>query len=588
MTGPENNHLTKNWLVKSSTKILGPFSRDEVMSLLTRRQITIIDEVRQPEGRWNYIREHRHFKEIVKSLRYEQDHSREDTMTSTATIGSLTMTKTEAPVVADEFTPTPITPPKAPPSHTMKDVTPSENQPAASTSGGSAKAYGNMSDRRVRIQMQKQNTLLRGLLLTITAAAIVFVAFSFLRKEKKSDLNYEQLLSSAIRYKEMGLYDAALKNYKKAASLREPDLESQFRLVFLLINEDRQSLNGRRVIERALLREGRTRGEIIDGHLGMALSYMMEGDLRQAEDYLQKTLGYDANNNSAKINQAVILLKKGNYAQALKSFEALSKPESPSYPLVLLCKALSLIEVSKVQPNKEELVKTSSEIRSYITRSHFLRKELSMLGIYLNSLAQDPEGELASVNAFLEEPHGLSRKYSRDLTIDWRNAEWDFLDRYCSELYSTGQGTVVMKAVRAGCLIESNRDMEAVKLIDEAVAQAPKDLTSLQAQAEYLWKLGRVKEAQILFQNTDYRQTRLALYIQGESCLSSKDWSCAEAAYKILSERDFNDVIAHYGLARVALARKDMARTQSEIKSGFEAENNFTPLIELRDQMESR
>lgn len=588
MTGPENNHLTaKNWLVKSSTKILGPFTRDEVMSLLTRRQITIIDEVRQPEGRWNYIRENRHFKEIVKSLRYEQDHSREDTMTSTATIGSLTMTKTEAPSIADEFTPTPVTPPKAPPRGGMKDVTP-ESEGPPTPSGTATKSYGNAADQKVQSKIQKQNTLLRGILLGIAVLAIAFVAFSFLQKEKKFDMNYEQLLGSAIRYKEMGLYERALQNYKKAASLREPDLESQFRLVFLLINEDRQSLNGRRVIERALLREGRTRSEIIDGHLGMALSYMMEGDLRQAEDYLQKTLGYDANNLSAKINQAVILLKKGNYAQALKSFESLSKPETAAYPLVLLCKTMSLIEVSKTQANKEDLMKVSSEIKSYITKSHFLRKELAMLMIYINTLAQDAEGEVSAMNSFLEEPHNLTRKYARDLTLDWRNSEWDFLDRYCSELFNTKKSAAMMKAVRAGCLIESNRDMEAAKLIDEAVAQNPRDLSSLQAQADYLWKLGRIKEAQLLFQNTDYRQTRLALYVQGEACLKAKDWSCAEAAYKILSEREYGDVLAHYGLAQVAMARKDRARTQSEIKAGFESENNFTPLIELRDQLESR
>src|SRR3989338_1479317 len=108
MAGPGNSHLTKNWLVKSSTKILGPFTREEVMVLLTRRQITIIDEVRQPEGRWNYIRQNRHFKEVVKTLRYEQDHSKEDTMTSTSTIGTASFTKTEAPTVGYEFTQTPV------------------------------------------------------------------------------------------------------------------------------------------------------------------------------------------------------------------------------------------------------------------------------------------------------------------------------------------------------------------------------------------------------------------------------------------------------------------------------------------------
>ncbi len=594
MAGPENNHLTKNWLVKSSTKILGPFTREEVMVLLTRRQITIIDEVRQPEGRWNYIRDNRFFKEVVKSLRYEQDHSREDTMTSTATVGASSFTKTEAPTVPDEFTATPVTPSKAPPQRpqkpALKDVTPVEGEDSVTPrphAGATTKSYGTLSDQRVQSKIQKQNVVLRGILFTIAVVAIIFVGFTYLRKEKKSDLSYDQLISSALRYKEMGLYRLALQNYKKAASIHEPDLESQFSMVFLLINEDRQSLNGRRVIERALLKEGRTRREIVDAQLGMALSYMMEGDLRQAEEYLQKTLGYDPNNETAKINQAVILLKKGNYAHALKAFEALAKPDTATYPLILLCKAMALVEVSKNQPDRDKIQKTIDAIRNYSGRSHFLRKELSLMMIYLNQLLQDANGMVEAVSVFLEEPHALSRLYTRDLGVDWRNSEWDYLERYCSELYSSGKGPASMKAVRGVCLIESNRDMEAAKFLDESLAQGPKLLTSLQAQAQYLSKLGRLNEAQLLFQNTEFKQDRLALYVQGEACLKSKDLACAEAAYKILAERDFGDVLAHYGLAQIADIRKDKVRMQAEVKAGFEAESNFAPLIELRDQMES-
>ncbi len=593
MAGPENIPQIKTWLVKSSTKILGPFTRDEVIDLLSRRQITIIDEIRQPEGRWNYIRESHHFKEIVKGLRYEDDHSREDTMTSTATIGTATFTKTESPVVADEFTPTPLTPPKSPPGRPgippLRDVTPAKADAieTAKSPNSTYKSYGNINDQRVQNKIQKQNVLLRTILFSIVIVLVLFAGYSFLRKEKRSDLNYDQLMSTALRYKELGLYQKSLESYKKASALKEPDLENQFQMVFLLINEDRQSLNGRRVIERSLLKEGRTRAEVIAGYLGMALSYMMEGDLRQAEDYLQKTLGYDANNEAAKINQAVILLKKGNYSQALSSFEGLAKGDALRYPLILLGKTISLIELSKGKVDKERLTAGINEIKSYIGRSHFLYKELSMLLIYLNQLAQDSAGELDAIGAFMDEPHFVTKMFSKDLSLDWRNSEWDFLERYCSDLYNLGKGSGRMKAVRATCLIESNRDMEAAKLIDEALAEEPKQLSSLQAQASYLAKLGRSNEAQILFQNSDFKQTRLALYTQGDVCLVAKDYPCAESAYRTLLQRDFGDVIAHFGLAKIAVAKNDRQKAMAEIKAGFESESNFIPLIEIRDKLES-
>lgn len=592
MAGPDLNPQIKTWLVKSSTRILGPFTRDEVMTLLSRRQVTIIDEIRQPDGRWNYIRENHHFKEIVKGLRYEDDHSREDTMTSTATVGTVTFTKTESPVVPDEFTPTPVTPSKSPPDRSnssLRDVTPKVVSDSVNSKNipSTIKTYGNVNDQRVQAKIQQQNVLLRTILFAIVFVVVVFAGYSFFRKEKRFDMNYEQLISASLRYKEMGLYQKSLENYKKAAALREPDLESQFQMIFLLINEDRQSLNGRRIIERSLFKEGRTRSEIIDGHLGMALSYMMEGDLRQAEDYIQKTLGFDANNEAAKINQAVILLKKGNYSQALNSFESLTKGDALGYPLILLGKTISLIELSKSGPNKERLVAGINEIKSYLGRSHFLYKELSMLLIYLNHLNQDPAGELDAIMAFMDEPYYATKLYSKNLTLDWRNSDWDFLERYCSDLYNLNKGSGRMKAVRAMCLIESNRDMEASKFIDEAIAQEPKQVTSVQAQASYLTKLGRTKEAHILYQNSEFKQTRLALYTKADACLLTKDYSCAEEAYRMLLQLDYGDVIAHSGLAKISLDNNDRVKAQAEIKAGFESEANFVPLIEIREKLES-
>jgi tetratricopeptide (TPR) repeat protein len=587
----ENPSNVKNWMVKSSTKILGPYTREEVVAFLTKRQITIIDEIRQPDSRWNYIRESRHFKEIVKNLRYEDDHSKEDTMTSTATSGN-TATKTEGPEIADDFTPTPVSPSKAVPAPAevpiLRDVTPSAEARSKFPPGMTAKSFGNLDDQRVQSKIQKQNLYLRSLLLLIFVGSIVIYGYSFFRKDKKADLSYDQLITSALRYKELGLYQKSLELYKKAAAIHEVDLESQFQMVFLLINEDRQSLKGRRTIERALLKEGRSRQDIIAGHLGMALSYMMEGDLRQAEDYLQKTLGFDANNEPAKVNLAVIQLKKGNYSQALKSFEAQTKGDALGFPLILLGKTISIIELSKRQVDKERIHSGVNEIKAYVGKSHFLKKELLLMLIYMNQLLDDSKGQLDAISAFMDEPQEVTKLYAKDLRLDWRNTDWDYLEKYCSDLFASGKGPMDMKAVRAICLMESHRDSEAAKMIDESLAQAPKQLSSIQAQAEQLKKLGRLNEAQILFQSTDFKQTNLALYIQGENSLKNKDYAGAESAYKALTQKDFGDVLAHYGLAQVNLGKNDRPQAQGEIKAGFEAETNFAPLIELRDKLEAQ
>jgi tetratricopeptide (TPR) repeat protein len=634
MIGPENNPLAKNWLVKSSTKILGPFTREEVLNLLTHRQITIIDEIRQPEGRWNYIRENRHFKEIVKNLRYEDDHSREDTMTSTMTSAALqatqtmTITKTENSE-AEEFTVTPLVPPKAPPgaNATIKDVTPTPESEALAASRAVARAaagtkrFGNLQDQRVQNKIQKQNVFLRTILLGIVACAALFLVYNYTRKDRRSDQGYTQLLASALRYKELGLYERALESYKKAAAIKEPDLESQFQMAFLLISQDRQSLIGRRIIERASLKEGRSRNDIIQGHLGIALSYMMEGDFSQADTHFQKALSFDGNNTAAKFNQATILFKKGNFAQALEGYEALSSPTSSLYPVVLLYRAMALVELTNsassteptptpaVQATPSESVsllpdtsggenldlppaqlerqyKLIREIKGFTQKSHFLRKELLLMLSYLGQMSKDSATMQSSMQLFLEEPYNFSSFFVKDPTLDWRNAEWDYLEKYCNEFYNADPTAANMKPVRAVCLLESNRDMEATKFIDEALAADPKKPSSLKAQAVYLWKLGRVGEAKLLLQNSELKQDRLALYIIGDACTNAKDIPCAETAYNRLDKKDPTDVIPSFGMARLKVQQKDKIQAMGFIKTGLERESNFIPLIELREKLE--
>ncbi len=108
MNDEKVNSTDKNWLVKSSTRILGPFTLTELTDQLKTRTVSIIDEVRLPEGRWLYVRENKLFLEIVRNIREEQDAHSEQTMTQS--IALHTSTKTDSIQQYDEHTLTPVPP----------------------------------------------------------------------------------------------------------------------------------------------------------------------------------------------------------------------------------------------------------------------------------------------------------------------------------------------------------------------------------------------------------------------------------------------------------------------------------------------
>jgi hypothetical protein len=62
------------WLIKSSTRILGPYSFEEVETLLRNRAVSSTDETRTPEVRWRYFKDKIEFKSILKELSHELEN----------------------------------------------------------------------------------------------------------------------------------------------------------------------------------------------------------------------------------------------------------------------------------------------------------------------------------------------------------------------------------------------------------------------------------------------------------------------------------------------------------------------------------
>ncbi|HWU42168.1 MAG TPA: tetratricopeptide repeat protein, partial [Bdellovibrio sp.] len=404
-------------------------------SLLSSKQISIIDEIRQPQSRWSYVRENDMFMEIVKNIREEQDAAVENTMTQSAP--SQTQTKTPAiqpmaqtakndevefEVFADDMTPTPVpsaVPQTMPTPVGMKDVTaPTERIPNSHHLPPSMiKNYGAPTDLRLKNQIQKTSSSWRGIVFGLTAIAIVAVAVTFLWNDSKKSLGYEELLNRAIRYKSLGLYDLSLQAYKRASAMKEPDADSQIQMAPVLISEDRQSLQGRRILERALTQEGRSREEQLDAYMGISVSYMMDGDLKEAENSLQKAIGRDPANFSALLNLAIVQMKKGNYLEAMRHFESIYRKNTKSV-IALFGRAMSAVEYAKTVTDRSFLKPLITDLEVGTKATGHLRQELSLFIVYAHSLLGDVDGVNQAVVQFLDFESGIADRYTHPLFVD--------------------------------------------------------------------------------------------------------------------------------------------------------------------------
>lgn len=588
MSGDIEKSTEKNWLVKSSTRILGPFNLAEVTEQLRTKQVSIVDEVRQPEGRWSYIRENKLFMDIVKNIREEQDSHSEQTMTQS--IAHHTMTRTDAIPVADELTPTPVprldlTPPSL---RDIKDVTPAISTPTTKSSGPApvAKSYGVSGDSRLQDKIRQKSNVLRWSILGTAIVVAAGVFFMLTQKTQNKAMGYDELMRQALRYKSLGLYEKSLESYQRAGRLKEPDAEAQVQMATVLISEDRQSLLGRRILERALVQENRSRSEIVDAYLGIAVSYMMDGDLKQAEDTLQKAIGHEPFNISALLNLAIIQLKKGNYSEAMRGFDAIYR-KNPGSVLALFGKAMASVEIAKGTSEVGFLNQLAGEIKAMVQKTGYLRHELLLFLVYAQSLMGDVDGVNSAVVQFLAEMPGQARNYIHPLQVEWRFTQWDYLEKYCAEAYRKQNPHAELKALRSICLMEVNRDADALKTLQEALAEAPKDPYVLLTQASYLSKVGRLPEALGILKMPELSQISVKNLLMGDICILTIDVTCAQNAYTHIYNSNKKSAPALYGLAWVMMKNNNRPLAYEYVRAGLQAEPNYLPLLELRDQLES-
>ena len=482
-----DNRQAKDWLVKSSTRILGPYTTADIGQLLLNKHISLIDEVRTPQGRWRYVREHLVFAEAVAMLRAEQESSPEHTQSVAA----------GHQFQSDELTPTPV------PSGVLrsdmilhpapiKDVraTSESDFPASDAAGGRGAANtfgirGTGPEAAPKSSLFEYKWPVLGLL-----AIVALTMFGLhLRNNFRREKGYDSLIEDALRYRSEGLYEDSLAAYKKAAQIHEPDNETQTRMALVLIVLDHQNMVGRRLLEKQLQEDRENRPRLIDDSLGIGISYVLEGSLKEGEDVLHTVLTMDPSNFFARLNLALVALRKGDWREAQRSLGEITK-KNPPHPLVLLARAVSLFEGHEA-PSSDQVTLLAEEIRQQLDHSSALRSE--MLTVLLSLQAADDPGYLKNLTSLISEltPAGA---YIHDLRLDWRVADWEFLEKICHGRSGT-VSSARMKAVAGLCLAEAGREQESHDVMQEAVTETPKDPLVLFAQARLLSRSGLRNEA---------------------------------------------------------------------------------------------
>lgn len=576
----------KKWLIRSSSKILGPFTVQEVTQLIAARQIAIIDEVKQPLERWSYIRENPIFVELVKALRNEQETSVEHTMatsTMTSQTQRLGLTRTDV-IYSDESTP----PPSVAQQNQIKEITLAKEikiDPAASPLLSKAKAYGSVNDPRI---LEKRRNFEKRLKISLTLLIISLVGALYFRhfmREREKAESLQKVEKIAHLHFTQGLGKSALSGFRKVMSIRNLSDEYQYDFAILLLHSG-DSIDGRRRVEGLLGQSQLSRDRRVELLNALGASYLDEGNVQLAAENFRKAQAFDSSSFVSQLNEIQLKMAQQSNLEAFR----LGQQILARYPHEIELKVLMNIAAIRVLSSGRDFAEIDTYLdkqRRYLRNRNYLSQEFTITFLHLMLLKHKTWNESFEqllwqvFNSSLFQRDQFADNYFLSRTF----LDWSHYKESCLKVAEQTQNAYA-EILKAYCYLEGDELSEAQNLINNVLVRSPKNTLAMILQGAVLMKTGKVSEAIAAFDSVASSQYMLGNYLKMQACYASNSQSCAtDAATRVLKMRP-NDSMASFFEAERLIASEQRRQAWDAISRGLGMDENYIPLIQIRSQLE--
>lgn len=576
----------KIWLIKSSNRILGPFSSEEVKNEIKARNVSIVDEIQASGSRWRYIREEQAFIDVVKSLRLEQENAREDTMTSSVTSQTITQTDTIEMTGADVDISAQTQVRKSDSFGSETKASPIRRAPPMQgTQATQTKSYGLSHGGAVEKSLKKSTYAIWAVCLLVLALIGFFTYDKILQKTAPGlkGRSFEELRQLGFRARSLGFYDKALAFLKQAEKMSPQDQDNNFNLALLEIVLEKQTLSGRRKLETVLTQKtDRVTGA--EGYTAIGLSYALEGDLKSAQDSYSRALSLDEKYWQAQFNQSMTQAAEQQFEAALATLSAI-EIKAQNELILSLMKGIFSLELAKKDKsyisNSEEVFE---KLRVLTEKTSEFRQEIFLLLAKKASMQKDLDAVAKYLQQFLQADPYSTDEYVAELLVDRRFMNWTYLNHFCSDIVEQTEVSSGNLAFKSICLTKAGEQMKAQSLIQQALAQTPKNHVILAVSAYLNKESGREAEAKSnLKMSMQEGSSFLSFNLLARQCNDENQVNCSRNAWNRVLVMNPQSVEAFSGLAWLAHGEKNTFEMRKQMEQGLSLSHNYRPLLELRE-----
>ena len=577
----------KKWIVKCENKILGPYNYEQIEDLISKKQISLIDEIRDPQTRWLYIRENPEFKKIIDDVRSQIDAKSDATTTQQSGSYSTTGTHSTEEIAPTtnhgipQFTNVTLGMQEA----SIVSETVDENQARLKylESRGKPANSGNFvyqNDAQVKnsVENYTKNFLVIFAFIFVAAAASV-VSYYFYNKYNQQRSETE-LLTQFKKYKFLGLDQQAASVFAKlpVQSQKKNLLEGieLFPILEALGLGQLKDLEGLENNERLSLEN---KANIF---LSRFWFFMQMQDYDSAQNQIVKAKALLPLDPLIIENDALLNLRKGRSQMAIESFISLYEKRNSGRYVIGACLALQDMNSQKKAhffPIVENLVDR------HIALNFDYRKELLLIQMAFARLHENDVLFKLSWKQFINTPVRLSALFKKPTLLAPFSYQWKELEAFKSSIFrglDPGDETVF----KIHDFLESNQLSAAVDHFEKNKNAIPDPF--LRQQISLLLDESLNKKAEVLAldqtnqldKNSELNHLILALTKIN-----------VDPSANIKNHLDFfknNNLkfYTHWVKLTILMRLKDKVEIKAYLKENFQGESDFMVVNEARGLLE--
>lgn len=585
------NEKDKVWLIKSSSRVLGPYTLNEVIEKIRDKDVAVIDEVRTPQQRWTYIRDSILFLEVVKQVRDEIDERAENTHNSRTLAGSKVFEDTDDAIEASsglEFKGTQLNEAGSGPNE-IRDIEPVKVTDEVKNRNTSARSYVVNYDPKHEVEKNRSKKITQAIILiAIIVTGLSFYAWKKYQSQVLAQSN-QNIIKRVHALNVAGLYNKAYDAYKSLpTNFVTTDLEVT--MWPILLQKEKQILAVREAAKKHILKTP-DRDEQLEGSILIALSYMAVDDLQTAKEYIERANAISGSSYYSKINEIILQIRNNELASAGKKLKNIYSVGI--WGLNLYLRGQILLDFTKKSGNDFEAINEVDtfvrDSEEYFSKgSNFAELPIRVQMYILLTRIGKSEKALQNLDSILDSPLKEDSRYAQDILIDWSLFnQKEKLGRACFESFDEKSPDYKIRLGKALCQTLLGRDAEALQIIDSVQAGFGIKQEILNLKAQFLINQNDTPKLEALLKMTEWSGTQTNRMSQAVVAMQQNQEGEAKAIFDSLFENSNYSTVAGYS-AGLALSKRSKSEALSQLQRVLDRDKWYIPALDLRDELEAQ